>query len=75
MASRWRTAVVSAVAVVTVASGVGMSLAGGAAAKPLTTQAQRGVDGYGMVRWSTLSWWPHPFWDRKPYDNRESEAS
>lgn len=41
---------VSAVTAVTVASGAGMALAGHASARPLTTQAQRGVDGFGMTK-------------------------
>ncbi len=42
---RWRTAVVSAVATVMVASGVGMTIA-----SARTSTAQRGVDGYGMTK-------------------------
>jgi hypothetical protein len=42
---RWRAAVVSAVAAVTMAAGVTMALAA-----PLTNKAQRGVDGYGMTK-------------------------
>jgi hypothetical protein len=44
---RWRRGVISAIAAVTVLSGIGTTVA---LAKPLTTQAQRGVDGFGMTK-------------------------
>ena len=53
---RWRTAVVSAVAAVMALSGIGITMA---SAKPLTTKAQRGVDGYGMT---------HAFFNGKTHD-------
>jgi hypothetical protein len=45
---RWRVSVISAVAAVTLASGVGVTMAGGALAT--TSASQRGVDGYGMTK-------------------------
>jgi hypothetical protein len=55
---RWRVAVISAVAAVTVAAGVGMTMAGDAVAK--TSANQRGVDGYGMTK-SFLNGKTHDF--------------
>ena len=45
--TRWRRRAVAAIAAVTLLSGVGTSMA---LAKPLTTKAQRGVDGFGMTK-------------------------
>ena len=47
---RWRTGIVSAMAAVLAASGIGITMASNAGAKPLTSAAQRGVDGYGMTK-------------------------
>ena len=44
---RWRRRAVAAIAAVTMLSGIGTTVA---LAKPLTSQAQRGVDGFGMTK-------------------------
>lgn len=44
---RWRRGVISAVAAVTMLSGIGTTMA---LAAPITSKAQRGVDGFGMTK-------------------------